>query len=146
MKGTWNKLRVKAMALKDKQVLIESMISKISGSVVSVSLRHDASRIVQSIFQFGTVEQRRRVLKEMSPQISELAKTPYGHFTGLKAIDSCTEEDEQKLIIQGLKGHFVSLGTNVIGARTVELILQTFPITLTRLLKAEFYGHVSLFH
>ena len=133
------------MSLKEKRDFIDGMLIKLSGSVVSVSLRHDASRIVQSIFQFGTVEQRKKVLKEIAPQISELAKTPYGHFTGLKAISVCSEDDEQRMIVQGLKGHFVSLGTNVIGARTVELVLQTFPISSTKLLKAEFYGHVRYF-
>jgi hypothetical protein len=54
----------------------------------------------------------------------------------------CTEEAERTLINNSLRGHFVSLGTNVIGARTVETILQLWPKNLTKGLKAEFYGHV----
>ena len=34
----------------------------------------------------------------------------------------------------------MSLGAHVIGARTVESILQLYPVKLTRNLKAEFYG------
>ena len=52
----------------------------------------------------------------------------------------CTELDEQKLVLASLHKHFVQLGTNVIGARTVETVLQTFPKTLTNALRAEFYG------
>lgn len=68
----------------------------------------------------------------------------------LKAVTYCTEESERTLINNSLRGHFVSLGTNVIGARTVETILQLWPKNLTKALKAEFYGHVreniSSFH
>jgi hypothetical protein len=46
------------------------------------------------------------------------------------------------MIVNALKGHFVALGTNVIGARTTESILQLFPKKLTKALKAEFYGQV----
>lgn len=44
------------------------------------------------------------------------------------------------MIAAAVKGKFVSLGTNVIGSRTVESILQLYPQHLTRPLKAEFYG------
>jgi hypothetical protein len=42
--------------------------------------------------------------------------------------------------VNALKGHFVSLGTNTIGARTVESVMQLYPPSLTRSLKVEFYG------
>lgn len=74
--------------------------------------------------------------------LHQIAKTPYGHFVVLKAITYCTEEAERTLINNSLRGHFVSLGTNVIGARTVETILQLWPKNSTKGLKAEFYGHV----
>jgi pumilio homology domain family member 6 len=137
-------MRTKSMPVEEKRTIIDSMLKKLPGTVVSISLRHDASRVIQSIIQFGTIEQRGKVLQELAPKLAELAKTPYGHFTGLKAITTCTEANEQRKIIAGLKSHFVSLGTNVIGARLVESILQTYPHSMTRDLKAEFYGHVSI--
>ena len=65
-----------------------------------------------------------------------------GHFTILKAIAYCVALNDQKLIATALQGHFVSLGTNLIGARIVESILQLYPSKLTATLKAEFYGKV----
>ena len=75
----------------------------------------------------------------------DIAKTPYGHFTVLKAITYCNRKEDQKLIASALKGKFVSLGSNVIGSRTVESILQLYPHGLTNGLKAEFYGQVGGF-
>ena len=114
--------------------------------MIKVTLRHDVSRIVQAILQFGTPLQRKIVLTELLGKLVEICKAPYGHFTVLKAITYCNSFEEQKSIAVALTGHFVSLGTNVIGARTVESILQLFPVKLTRNLKAEFYGKVSLFY
>ena len=73
----------------------------------------------------------------------QIAKTPYGHFAVLKAASYCTSASDQTLVHNALRGHFVSLGTNVIGARCCESVMQLFPKKLTRGLKAEFYGKVS---
>jgi hypothetical protein len=72
----------------------------------------------------------------------KIAKTPYGHFVGLKAITYCNTADEQRRIVAGLSGHFVAVGTNVIGARTAEALINVFPAKTSRPLKAEFYGNV----
>jgi hypothetical protein len=102
---------------------------------------------VQSVLQFGTVEQKETILASLCAKASEIAKTPYGHFTILKAVTYCTRAVDQRKIVAALKGHFVSLGGNVIGSRTVESVLQLYPHTLTRNLKAEFYGQVnSIYH
>ncbi len=62
---------------------------------------------------------------------------------GLKAITYCNTADEQRRIVTGLTGHFVAVGTNVIGARTAEALINVFPAKTSRPLKAEFYGNVS---
>lgn len=71
---------------------------------------------------------------------AQIAKTPYGHFVVLKAITYCTGPAEQKQIISGLTGHFVAIGTNVIGARTVESLINIYSPKACRALRAEFYG------
>ncbi len=110
-----------------------------------VTLRHDVSRIVQSIFQFGSPVQRTTVLTELLPKFIEISKTPYGHFAAIKAITHCLLLSDQRAMVSALTGHFVALGCNVIGARIVESVLQFFPLSLTRTLKAEFYGKVKCF-
>jgi len=140
LKLTWNKVRSKTITEEERQTLLKPMLAKIHGQVSQVTLRHDASRAVQCLLQFGNADQRQKVLEELIPKVVEVAKTPYGHFTVLKAVTYCLDIADQKKIVSALSNHFVALGTNVIGARTVESVLQLYPSKLTKSLKSEFYG------
>ena len=100
--------------------------------------------MTQCILQYGTEEQRTQILEEMLEKASEIAKTPYGHFTILKAISYCTGASHQRRICGSMKGHFVALGTNVVGARVCESLLVMYPPALVRVLKAEFYGKFAI--
>lgn len=140
LKNQWNKVRVKSTPKPTRDALVTQMVKHMTGHVMQVTLRHDASRIVQSIFQFGTPQQKKIILDELLPRLVETCKTPYGHFVVLKALSTCNDEADQKRMCHALSGHFVSIGTNVIGARTVETLLQLVPARLTRDLRAEFYG------
>lgn len=140
LKLSWNKLRERTVDPAMKASLLKEMVKQMQGHVLQVTMRHDASRVVQAIFQFGSVEQREVILAELLEKARDIAKTPYGHFTVLKAITYCTRTADQRRITTALKGHFASLGCNVIGARTVESLTQLYPASLTRPLKAEFYG------
>ena len=142
LKNDWNRVRVRTIGAEEKAKLISKLMASIKGHVLQVTLRHDVSRIVQCILQFGNEAQKSFILSEMQPKLFEISKTPYGHFTVLKAITYCTTATDQKKVVSSFTGHFVALGTNVIGARTVESILAIYPGKLTRALKAEFYGKV----
>lgn len=146
LKGSWNKVRDRSTDSETRTKLIEDMTKAMTGYIAQVTLRHDAARIVQTVLQFGNQEQKDLMLNELVGKTVEIAKTPYGHFTILKAVSYCTKPEQQRKLINSLRGHFVALGTNVIGARTVESILQLYPHTLTRNLKAEFYGSVRAYN
>ena len=140
LKSMWNTVRIRATPADVRSKLVQQMATKMEGHIMQVTLRHDASRIVESILQYGNEKQREKILTEVANKLFEIAKTPYGHFVVLKAITYCTGNAEQKKIASAFVDHFVSLGAHVIGARTVESILQLYPTSLTRHLKAEFYG------
>jgi len=140
LKPVWNKIRERSTPEKIRAELVQRLVKQMTGKVLQVTLRHDASRVVQCIFQYGTKEQRGLILDELVQKLVEISKTPYGHFTVLKAIAYCTEVDERKKIVSALQGSFKTLGCNVIGARTVESIVQLYPPQLVKDLKAEFYG------
>ena len=146
LKVDWNKIRVKTLKSEERHALMDKMAERVKGRILQITLRHDVSRIIQSILQFGSPTLRSLILSEISGKILEICKTPYGHFTILKAISYCTNPEDQKIITTSLSGHFVSLGTNVIGSRIVESILALYSKQLTKDLKAEFYGRVSLLH
>jgi pumilio family protein 6 len=140
LKNNWNKVRIKATSNETRELLLEQMVAQMTGHVLQVTLRHDASRIVQSIIQFGNTEQKQGILSELCVKMVEIAKTPYGHFSVLKAIATMTSVADQTQMCKAMSGHFVMLGTNVIGARTCEMMLANFPAKLSKDLKAEFYG------
>ena len=99
--------------------MISSMVSSIQGHILEITLRHDASRVIQYLLQHGNVQQRQQIISELVHKASEICKTPYGHFAFLKAISYCTESADRKKLCSSLAGHFVALGGNIIGARTV---------------------------
>jgi pumilio homology domain family member 6 len=132
MKGMWNKVRDRTTSDEERNTLVSKMVDHISGNVLQVTLRHDASRMTQCILQYGTDAQRLKILGELLEKAAEIAKTPYGHFTILKAISYCTGAPEQRKICAAIKGHFVALGTNVVGARTCESLLVLYPAKTTR--------------
>lgn len=106
-----------------RQALITSMIASVQTRIVEITLRHDASRVIQYLLQFSTPTQRLAILAELIVKAVEICKTPYGHFTVLKAISYCTNMADRKKLVSCLSGHFVAVGCNVIGARTVGTCL-----------------------
>jgi len=144
MKLIWNKIRDRKTPEPQRKKLIQDVLEQIQNHILDITLRHDASRIIQCIIQYGNDIQREFVLKQVMSKFFDISKAPYGHFTVLKAIAYCNDSNTMKKISQALKGHFVSLGSHIIGARVVESILQFYPILYTKHLKAEFYGKVRL--
>jgi pumilio family protein 6 len=141
MKQLWNKIRDRSVTDLQRTTILTNLLNSISNHIIDVSLRHDASRIIQTIIQYGNDSQREIILKELLPKFYEISKAPYGHFTILKLITYCGNKNEfMKKIITGLKSHFVTLGVHVIGARIVETILSLYPSHLTKYCKSEFYG------
>ncbi len=72
IKKSWNIVRVKSLPKAERETMITLMAKKIFGNILQVTLRHDASRMVQCIIQFGTDEQRRQILAEMNTKIYEV--------------------------------------------------------------------------
>ena len=132
------------MKLAKKQEIIEVILKKITGSIFQISLRHDSSRIIQSIIQYGNPNQLTRILNELYPKLMEIAKTPYGHFIILKIIQSTHVYADQNRLIHALSKHLIALGSNVISARIIEAIFHYYPTKLVQVLRAEFYGQVCL--
>jgi len=65
LKTSWNQARLKQLGPIDRQKIIKKMCQQISGRVSQVTLRHDASRVVQCILQFGSLEERFRILEDI---------------------------------------------------------------------------------
>jgi len=58
----------------------------IMGKIGDLVLKHDASRVVQTLLKFGSKEQRGEVAKALKGKYAELAKSTYGKFLVCKIL------------------------------------------------------------
>ncbi|GAX12303.1 pumilio homology domain family member 6 [Fistulifera solaris] len=147
-KVLWNKLRVKTNSPEQTRELLDQLIPLIQNKACQIALQHDASRVVQAVFQFGSPEERASLLKELledGTTFLELCKSQYAHFLVLKVIKYCHKEHSEQ-ILKAFRGHMSKLAVHAVGARVLESLFNTFTPKQTAFLKQEFYGpHVTIF-
>ncbi|CCG84086.1 protein of unknown function [Taphrina deformans PYCC 5710] len=85
-KTLWAQINRKKVPKLERQKIIEELYNLISGSVVDIIFKHDASRVVQACFKYGTEEQRTTILKELKGRLVELSKSTYGKFLVVKML------------------------------------------------------------
>eukprot|EP00551_Chaetoceros_affinis_P006113 CAMPEP_0203670650 /NCGR_PEP_ID=MMETSP0090-20130426/6661_1 /ASSEMBLY_ACC=CAM_ASM_001088 /TAXON_ID=426623 /ORGANISM="Chaetoceros affinis, Strain CCMP159" /LENGTH=636 /DNA_ID=CAMNT_0050535557 /DNA_START=100 /DNA_END=2010 /DNA_ORIENTATION=- len=152
-KELWNKLRMKSNTKDDIAKLMDELMTLLRGKFNRIALQHDASRVVQSAIQFGTVEQRLEIVTEIcsgsgnsntisstTGNIVELAKSQYSHFVVLKMIKYCKDDKSVNFLVKSFKGHINKLAVHAVGARVIELLFATLPPKFTSKLKLEVYG------
>ena len=64
-KVIWNELRIKTNDKATNTRLCTELHDVLQGKCMEVTMQHDASRCVQGVLQFGTLEQRRDVVMEL---------------------------------------------------------------------------------
>ena len=72
LKLNWNKARLKNISDVERTAVVNDMAKQVDQHILAVTLRHDASRAVQSIIQFGTVAQRTKVLADIKDKLHEV--------------------------------------------------------------------------
>ena len=98
-KEIWNKLREKNNEKEEIDSMVAELMTLFDGKMKEVVLKHDASRIVQSLIQFGSAEQRLKILNEISDAIPEMSKIQYAHFVVLKIIKYCARDEAARKVI-----------------------------------------------
>lgn len=168
-KRIWNQLRLKTNSPEQTRALVDELMPLVAGKAHELALQHDASRVVQAAIQFGSVNERRQILKELTAHkqqqseggvgnnnnnnsnsnscLVELSKSQYAHFVVLKAFKYChTDKECTPMIVAAFKGHMTKLAVHATASRVVEALFQTYSPRETAVLKQEFYGpHFALF-
>lgn len=62
-KEMWNRLRLVDLEKSERDLLVLKLMKLLSGKVVDISLKHDGSRIIQTLYKYGTPEQRSAMTK-----------------------------------------------------------------------------------
>eukprot|EP00949_MAST-11_sp_MAST-11-sp1_P001865 g1865.t1 len=151
-KALWNKLRERGKAAGGEEEIsrVSQILALLRGRLQDVVCRHDASRVVQACFQYGTAEQREEIFKELRSIMLELCMTQYGKFLVTSMIRYSDSALCEK-IVACFKGNAVRLGTHTMGCAVLEVLFNGRPSrvrksrnyvakeTMTELF-SEFYG------
>lgn len=97
-KSLWAQINRKKVPKAERQKHIEELFGLISGSVVDIIFKHDASRVVQACFKFGTPDQRSQILKELKGRLVELSKSTYGKFLVVKMLYYGTAQQRDAIL------------------------------------------------
>ena len=139
-KALWNQLRDRACEAETRTRLIGQLLDGMRGAMCAIATKHDGSRVLQAVVQFGDASQRSTVLAELGAKLAELSKLQYSHYVVLKLLKHCTlTERQQGELAAHLRGHIVTLGTHAVGAKVVEAAFKALGAR-SRALRVEFYG------
>lgn len=65
-------------------------MSAIKGNVPDIVLKHDASRIVQTVVKYGTPEERNQIALELKGKFKELAESRYSKVGCARILVLCS--------------------------------------------------------
>ena len=142
----WNQARVKTVSKEDRSKLVDKMSSLMENKVAAIALKHDSSRTVQFVLQYGSESQFKSTFNELISHLADMSISPYAHFVVLMTIQRVVEKpfksdkSYQSKLLAAFKGKFRKIASNATGCKVAQQILSTFPKGKTLLLKAEIYG------
>eukprot|EP01134_Creolimax_fragrantissima_P002389 CFRG2389T1 len=119
---------------------VGEMVKLLEGQMLDVIFRHDATRIIQSMVQFGSVEQRAVVFGELKGSFVELMTNTYSKFLVNKMLDYGTPEQREE-IIKSMYGNVRKLVKHPDGSDVLEhAFLERSNATQRNALIQEFYS------
>ncbi|CEI99960.1 hypothetical protein G6F70_001002 [Rhizopus microsporus] len=145
-KKVWEQLRRGDISREEQKQLMEKIMNIIGGKVQDVIFKHDASRIIQTCLKKGNAEQRNQIAEELKGKYLELAKSMYGKFIVMKAIEYCHKQRDT--ILAEFRTHVRKLIRHKEAATVIETFFSQFANAAQRNeLLAEFYGpEMTLFN
>mmetsp|Transcript_35540 Transcript_35540/g.45834 ORF Transcript_35540/g.45834 Transcript_35540/m.45834 type:complete len:813 (+) Transcript_35540:46-2484(+) len=140
----WNELREKKCSEERRTELVLELHNALIGKYKEISMKHDASRLVQAVIQYGNEKQRISILDEIvkggGNHFIELCRSTYAHYVIIKLIEHTRSKEGIKKICDALRGNICSLATHSVAARIIELSLMNFKTQLSSSLRLELYG------
>uniref|UniRef100_A0AAV1T370 PUM-HD domain-containing protein n=1 Tax=Peronospora matthiolae TaxID=2874970 RepID=A0AAV1T370_9STRA len=138
-KEIWNVIRENKVDKNKRATLVDELFLLVKGKIHDVAAKHDASRVIQSLMQYGRPEHRSQIVLEMKDHLIEAAKMQYGCFLVQKMICYGSAAD-RAVIVKCLTGHVVQVGTHNIAANVLEYAQEFLKPSQLTALRLEFYG------
>lgn len=142
IKKLWERLRVKNPPLpkeiRDK--LSNETWELCEGVLGDLVMKHDASRVVQTLVKYSSKERREQICKELRPYYYKLATSAYGKYLLIKLLHYGSKES-RSLIIKELYGKLRKLMRHREGAYVVEDLFVLYSTAKQRQqMVREFWG------
>ncbi|TDL19020.1 ARM repeat-containing protein [Rickenella mellea] len=144
-KRVWALARQKNIAKEERQKHIRDLMDVVRGKVQDVVLKHDASRIVQTIVKHGSQTERDEIAGELKGHFLSLAQNKYSKFLVTKLIRSCPTH--RLAILQEFSSHVMRLVLHREASSVIADAYELYANAHERaLLLRDFYGkEVALF-
>lgn len=121
IKALWEKLRVKKPTppkqVRDK--LCDEIWELANDVIYDLVLKHDASRVVQTLVKYSSKERREKIVKALQGNYYKLATSSYGKYLLVKLLHYGSKES-RGLIVNELHGKLRKLMRHKEGAYVVE--------------------------
>ncbi|KIY50223.1 puf family RNA-binding protein [Fistulina hepatica ATCC 64428] len=138
-KRLWALARQKDIKPEERQKNIVDLMNAIRGHVKEIVLKHDASRIVQTVVKYGRAKERDEIAEELRGEFRTLAQNKYSKFLVSKLIRLCASH--RASILMEFKGHVVRLLLHREASSVVADAFELYGNAYERsLLVRDFYG------
>ena len=97
-KNAWSRARQKAISKEKRTSHINSLMEIVRGKIQDIVLKHDASRIVQTIVKRGNQRQRDEVATELQGRFKELVENKYSKVRSVDSLVRSTLNVHQFLV------------------------------------------------
>ncbi|KIL59772.1 hypothetical protein M378DRAFT_168911 [Amanita muscaria Koide BX008] len=138
-KGVWLLARQKHIGSSERQAHIQKLMNVVRGHVKVIVLKHDASRIIQTIVKYGGQKERNEIATELKGHYRDLAQNKYSKFLVTKLIRLCPAH--RASILSEFQSHVLRLllhrEASSVLADAFELYVNAYERSL---LLRDFYG------
>lgn len=87
----------------------------LGGKVVDICLKHDGSRIIQTLYKYGTPEQRSSLTNELLKSVVPICKTKHGRFLAISMLRYGSKKDIEAFL-EAIRGKLHSMTTHQIAS------------------------------
>ncbi|CAN3354978.1 pumilio homology domain family member 6 [Diutina catenulata] len=121
IKKLWEKLRCTkpTPSKKERDQLTNDIWSLAESCVLDLVLKHDASRVVQTLVKYGSQDKRDKVVQALKGHFYELATSAYGKYLLIKLLHYGNKQS-RALVVDELHGKLRKLMRHKEGAYVVE--------------------------
>ncbi|KAL4080018.1 armadillo-type protein [Scleroderma yunnanense] len=144
-KRVWSLARQKNIPPAERQQHVRDLMNVIQGKVKDIMLKHDASRIIQTVVKYGGQQERDQIATELTGHFKQLAQSKYSKFLVTKLIRLCAAH--RASILSEFQSHVLRLllhrEASGVLADAFELYANAYERSI---LLRDFYGkEVALF-